>query len=89
MTLKKCNMCGKSFDMWDDYANFGMSYEIGYGSKHDGESLDLDLCCDCFDRVMDIITPMCKLPPWRESASENDEYIHTKEKEERSTSLLC
>lgn len=25
---------------------------IGYGSVHDGESCDLHMCCDCFDRVV-------------------------------------
>ena len=25
---------------------------IGYGSIHDGDNVDLQLCCDCFDRLV-------------------------------------
>ena len=29
----------------------------------DGDSIDLDICCDCFDKLMDKFIPMCKINP--------------------------
>lgn len=66
MNIKKCNVCGKEFDMWDKQENFGLHYHVGYGSVHDGEVIELDLCCDCFDKVLEIILPMCQINPIRE-----------------------
>ena len=31
--------------------------------KFDGDSIDLDICCDCFDKLMDKFIPMCKINP--------------------------
>lgn len=64
--MKKCNMCGKEFDFWDEQENFCFEYQIGYGSVHDGENLSLNLCCDCFDKVIDMIAPQCKINPLSE-----------------------
>lgn len=66
MNIKKCNICGKEFDMWDKQENFELHYHVGYGSVHDGEVIELDLCCDCFDKVLEIILPMCQINPIRE-----------------------
>ena len=54
-----CNMCGKTFDGWDEQENFSIYRTIGYGSRHDGEILSLDLCCDCMDKLID----MCSISP--------------------------
>lgn len=48
-----CNMCGKEFDEFDMFAKFAINTQIGYGSVHDGEHLDLHLCCDCMDHLID------------------------------------
>ncbi len=61
--LKKCTMCGKEFDLWDEQENFCFDHHIGYGSKYDGDKVRLNLCCDCFDKVIDTIIPMCKESP--------------------------
>ena len=58
-----CNVCGKEFDMRDDYAEFGIHKQAVYGSKYDGDNIDLDICCDCFDKLMDKFIPMCKINP--------------------------
>lgn len=59
MTIKKCNICGREFDIWDAQEGFhiGNSSDdvIGYGSRHDGERCECDLCVDCFDRLMEAI----------------------------------
>ena len=55
-----CNMCGKEFDTWDMQEGFYIhSSYIGYGSKYDGGSLDIDLCCNCMDKIIDA----CKIFP--------------------------
>lgn len=52
---KRCTMCNKIFDEWDLQEDFSWHKWIGYGSKYDLNKLDLDLCCDCFDKVLDFI----------------------------------
>ena len=54
-----CNMCGKEFDWMDMQENFSIYRHIGYGSKHDEEYLELDLCCYCMDKIID----SCKISP--------------------------
>lgn len=53
--IKRCTMCNKIFDMWDLQEDFSWHKWIGYGSKYDLNKLDLDLCCDCFDKVLAFI----------------------------------
>ena len=57
---KVCNMCGKIFDLWDHQEDFCFDHYIGYGSVHDFEHMQLNLCCQCFDKVIDWILPQCK-----------------------------
>lgn len=56
-------MCGKQFDIWDEQENFGIHHLVGYGSKYDGERIEMDLCCDCFDKIIDTLIPMCVHSP--------------------------
>ena len=58
-----CNICGKEFDMLDEQEELGLHTRFGYGTKFDGDSIDLDICCDCFDKLMDKFIPMCKINP--------------------------
>lgn len=61
MTKTFCNMCGKEFDEFDKQEHFGFSYfDIGYGSKFDGGSIHMDLCCSCFDAVAEELNKKCK-----------------------------
>ncbi len=46
----RCTMCNKVFDMWDIQEDFSLQRWIGYGSIHDMEYLDMQFCCDCFDK---------------------------------------
>lgn len=53
-----CDMCGKQFDEFDRQESFGFHYpDVGYGSKFDNTSINIDLCCDCFDKMMDNLIP--------------------------------
>lgn len=60
-----CNICGKEFDVWDKQEGFGIHYyKVGYGSRFDGDTIDCDICCDCFDNLMtDYILPKAKTNP--------------------------
>lgn len=51
--MKICDLCGKKFDDWDREESFGMDYWCGYDSKHAGEHIQFDFCCDCFDELLD------------------------------------
>ena len=53
MKIHKCDLCGKFFNVFDEQEHFGLHYNnIGYGSKYDECYIDIDMCCDCFDKMM-------------------------------------
>lgn len=62
-----CNICGKKFNEWDAQQRFGCFGPIGYGSKHDTEFLDLDICIDCMDKIIDA----CAISPTVDMEMEN------------------
>ena len=64
--IRICNMCGKTFDFWDHEENASFDHIIGYGSSHDMHRIKLNLCCNCFDKVLDWILPQCKHNPLSE-----------------------
>lgn len=37
-----CNVCGKEFSDYDEQEHIGLHSQIGYGSKHDGDIIDLN-----------------------------------------------
>lgn len=57
-----CNLCGKEFDLWDDSLDIHIRRDIGYGSEHDGERLDMRVCCECLDKLISA----CKVSPVKE-----------------------
>lgn len=61
-----CNMCGKEMDAIDERSGGRFYKLLGYGSKYDGDTLELDICCSCLDRLVD----MCKISPIKETAEE-------------------
>ena len=60
---EQCTMCGKYFDLWDGQEDFCLNRCIGYGSSYDGCQVNLQLCCECFDRVLDMVVPLCRTNP--------------------------
>lgn len=48
-----CNMCGHELDEFDHGQSFTIRGPIGYGSIHDGDSVDLNLCSGCFDQLVE------------------------------------
>lgn len=60
MDNKYCSACGKIFDLCDIQENFCFDRVIGYGPKYDEMQIRFNLCCDCFDKIIDIIKPIIK-----------------------------
>ena len=62
MRLHKCDLCGKFFNAYDEEEKFGLHYSnVGYGSRYDECHIDIDMCCDCFDKMMvEYIEPKLK-----------------------------
>ena len=48
-----CNKCGKPFDIWDKQENFQIYRNLGDGTKYDGSKLELNLCCNCMEELVD------------------------------------
>lgn len=71
--IKVCNMCGKTFDLWDEQENFSFDHQIGWGSTHDLHRICLNLCCHCFDKVIDWVLPQCKHNPISEYRTHTQE----------------
>lgn len=46
-------------DIWDKQEEFSIHTRCGYGTKFDGSDIELDLCCDCMEELVD----SCKISP--------------------------
>lgn len=53
---KFCNRCGVELDFFDLQQDFSIHRKIGYGSIYDGSTVDLQLCCECFDKMAEECT---------------------------------
>ena len=55
-----CNKCGKRLDIWDKQEDFTIKSQLGYGTQYDGDYLELHLCCDCMETLIDecVISPI-------------------------------
>lgn len=47
-----CSKCGQILDMYDIQQDFTIHKRVGYGSIYDGDTVDLHLCCRCFDNLV-------------------------------------
>lgn len=51
--IKYCNLCGRELDFIDTQSDFTLHKDvIAYGSIHDGDSVNLRMCCKCFDELV-------------------------------------
>lgn len=57
-----CNVCGKKMDIFDAHNHISISESLGYGSKYDGEYVEIDFCSSCLDAIIDkmAISPIAK-----------------------------
>lgn len=60
LTRVFCNKCGAVLDQWDRQEDYTIHTTCGYGSAHDGDTVELRLCCHCFDELVDqcIVSPV-------------------------------
>ena len=66
--LTRCNVCGKTAEqVFEGQMLISIHERIGYGSKHDGSMLDLDICSDCFDKLIDGFAEKCAINPLKEN----------------------
>jgi hypothetical protein len=78
-------MCGNTLDEIDKDQDFHFKQWIGYGSRYDMNIFEARLCCDCFDKILDILLPMLKINPLTEYeiVSEDKKLIARRNKDER------
>lgn len=60
-----CNLCGKELEFFDLQNDFTIHRKVQYGSIYDGYTVNLKLCCDCFDDLVQ----QCKVNPMSEEWS--------------------
>lgn len=53
MNIRYCNICGSKMDFWDIQEDYTIHTTAGYGSKYDEEEIEIHICCDCMDRLID------------------------------------
>lgn len=82
---RMCSICGKQFDFYDEQQDFSLIRDIGYGSKYAGRGLTLNLCCGCFDGLMDKILPKCAGNP----ISELDVNDKIERSDEQVLDMFC
>lgn len=58
----RCNKCGSKLDVFDIQNDFSFRRKVKYGSKYDGSEVEIRLCCNCFDELIDKLTPRCTSP---------------------------
>lgn len=59
-----CNICGRELDIIDEHEDYSIiKHPLGYGTKYDGDDLDLHICCDCLEKLIQNcnITPLTAL----------------------------
>lgn len=71
--IRVCNVCGKTIEDEhkgchskagdrDSIEHFSISGYMPYGSEFDGSYIDLDICCDCMDKLI----KQCAVSPIRD-----------------------
>lgn len=65
-----CNMCGSGFETTDMTGGLSLYTRLGYGTKYDGDDLELDLCCKCTETLIE----NCRVSPIKES----EQYVPEK-----------
>lgn len=66
--LTRCNVCGRTAEqVFEGQMLISIHERIGYGSKHDGDIIDLDICCSCFDNLIDKLASRCMINPIHEN----------------------
>ena len=59
MTRIQCNVCGKDTTSREVHIAIEIHKPIGYGSRYDGDKIDLDVFTNCVDSILDAISKVC------------------------------
>lgn len=65
MNVRYCNICGSKMDFWDIQEDNTIHNKLGYGSKYDGEEIEIHFCCECVDKLID----RCAISPLMSQSS--------------------
>lgn len=60
MSKSRCIMCNKKLK---EYNSFNINHQFTYGSKYDGDILNICLCPVCLDQIVDHIAANSKVNP--------------------------
>ena len=61
--IKHCTMCGKELNEYELDPTLTFDLFPGYGSRYDMDHIHMELCWDCFDKIIDWIRPQCEKDP--------------------------
>ena len=67
--IYKCNLCGKEIDNYSYYDSLAIEDVLGYESKYDGKRIELDLCPECVDKLIE----KCVLSPFVDEDFDDDD----------------
>lgn len=84
----RCTMCNRILNEFDINGDFSYHKWIGYGSRYDENRLDVELCGECFDKVVSFIVNNSATNPLREYEDRQENgllyrYLIEDEKEEQ------
>ncbi len=65
--IRRCTMCGKRMDVFDLGDRNHIVHTFGYGSIHDEDTFEADLCIKCYDKIIDMILPLFPESPLYDS----------------------
>ena len=67
--IYKCNLCGKEMDNYSFCDSMALEDMLGYESKFDGRTIELDLCPECVDKLIE----QCVIPPFVDDNFDDDD----------------
>lgn len=49
----RCNICGATMSVGDLHFGYSAYEKLGYGTKYDGCTMRLRVCCNCIEEFID------------------------------------
>lgn len=77
IAIKVCDICGRTYEFLDVQASKSNTIYLGFGSKYDLNIFNYDVCCECFDKMIDLVLPLFPKSPLDECDFYNDEEGYT------------
>lgn len=64
---ERCNVCGRRVNPGEGFGFVKVTDVLGYGSKHDMELLNMNICYSCIDYLVN----HCKINPFDSGVDQN------------------